>query len=330
MINNLALPTYSTERFYMLSEIELNGHPTLFLCDFDFAPSEGRSDDATAPESDAGSSEGEHQFPESIVLYILWRPDMESSPKALTEGVIAKSVAQLKSLTEYNKDFQIYLVIDTLILNDSTRGSVADESANLRRYQSQVALVEELARFISTDLRDDLQGLTVGVSNHVRAAPGLEKCMEAICWGSKDRRKNGGQGRSSIGIVTQHPDDLVGLQKDPDAAQNVLQSYTCAEWNGNGDILSFAKRTHVRWCAKNEVLYEEENPMRPKTKPRRNQTLDQLDGGALADPMTLFVVLFLAIWLYIHITTSYEDGFQGFTNWLKSLPGRRESAGDSS
>jgi hypothetical protein len=314
----------------MLSEIELNGHPTLFLCDFDSASPEGRADDATAPESDAGSSEGEHQFPDSIVLYILWRPDMESSPKALAKGVIAKSVTKLKSLTEHNKDCQIYLVIDTLILSDSTRDGGKDEAVKLRRYQSQVALVEELARSISTDLRDDLQGLTVGVSNHVRAAPGLEKCMEAICWGSKDRRKNGGQGRSSIGIVTQHPDDLVGLQKDPDAAQNVLQSYTCAEWNGNGDILSFAKRTHARWCTKNEVMLEEEDSMRPKNKPRRNQNLDQLDGGALTDPMTLFVVLFLAIWLYIHITSSYEDGFQGYMNWLKSLAGRRESAGDSS
>ena len=312
----------------MLSEIDHNGHSTLFLCDFENTASGANSDDGTAPESDAGS-EGEHLFPESIVLYILWRPDMESSPKALTKGVIAKAVRQLKSLTDYNKDCQIYLVIDTLILPGSPLG-LGNENTDLRRYQSQVALVEELARSISTHLRDDLQGLTVGVSNHVRAAPGLEKCMEAICWGSKDRRKNGGHDRSSIGIVTQHPDDLVGLQKDPDAAQNVLQSYTCAEWNGNGDILSFAKRTHVRWCAKHEVTLEEDNVLRPKTIPRRNQTLDQLDGGALADPMTLFVVLFLAIWFYMHVTASYEDGFQGFLSWLESFSDRRDGTGRSS
>lgn len=313
----------------MLSEIELNGHSTLFLCDYECAATEAQSDDGTAPESDAGS-EGEHPFPESIVLYILWRPDMESSPKAFTRGVIAKSVRHLKSLTEDNKDCQIYLVVDTLVLADPPLYGVGCESTGLRRYQSQVALVEELARFISTELRDDLQGLTVGVSNHVRAAPGLEKCMEAICWGSKDRRKSGGQDRSSVGIVTQHPDDLVGLQKDPDAAQNVLQSYTCAEWNGNGDILSFAKRTHARWCAEHEVTLEEESVLRPKNIPRRNHTLDQLDGGALADPLTLFVVLFLAIWVYMHITTSYDDGFQGFLNWLESFSDRRDGTGGSS
>ena len=135
------------------------------------------------------------------------------------------------------------------------------------QYESHVTLVEQIARSISMQLRDDLCGLTIGISNHVRAAPGLDKCMEAICWGSKDRRKSIGDSRSSIGVVTQHPDDLLGLQKDPDAAQGVLQSYTCAEWSGNGDILSFAKRTHTQWCTKNNMIPEEEDHS-PKSAPR--------------------------------------------------------------
>jgi hypothetical protein len=231
-------------------------------------------------------------------------------------------------------------------------------------YQSQVSTVEQLARCVATELQDDVQVLTVGISNHVRAAPGLEKCMEAMEWGSKDRRRkkqqvqalcqqlssqqqqshygNGADGydtigRSSIGIVTRHPDDFVGLQKDPDAAQNVMQSYTCAEWNGNGDILSFAKRAHVTWCTKHDVSLEDDGAPRSKAVPRRNNqptptTLDQLDGGALADPMTLFVLLFLAMWLYVHITTSYEDGVQGFLNWLESffvVVDRQDGVGES-
>jgi hypothetical protein len=378
----------------MLSEIEHSGHSTLFLCDYDSLttnattttaaiPADAQSD-TTAPESDVGS-EGDptSPFPDCIILYILWTTDMESSPKAFTKGVIAESVRKLKALTENHhhnnnnnnsKECQIYVVVDSLVEyhspnnnNDNTSNADGSKPTTtptnetcLRKYQSQVATVEQLARCIATELRDEIQGLTVGISNHVRAAPGLEKCMEALEWGSKDRRRTKQQvqaqcqpqlqsqshygaagydhlSRSSIGIVTRHPDDLVGLQKDPDAAQNVMQSYTCAEWNGNGDIQSFAKRAHVRWCMTHDVELEEDGTPRTKAIPRRNNypsptTLDQLDGGALADPMTLFILLFLGIWLYVHITTSYEDGVHGFLNWLESffvVVDRQDGVGES-
>jgi hypothetical protein len=362
----------------MLSEIEHSGHSTLFLCDYDSSTTTATTtnsttttpittdaqSDTTAPESDVGS-EGDplSPFPDCIILYILWTSDMESSPKAFTREVIAESVRKLKALTQGNHhECQIYLVVDSLVEyqtpshfnhhdNDDTATTSTPNASTtatattpddpcLRLYQSQVSTVEQLARCVATQLRDDVQGLTVGISNHVRAAPGLEKCMEALEWGCKDRRRTkqalqsqqsqqlpygnvegyDNSCRSSIGLVTRHPDDLVGLQKDPDAAQNVKQSYTCAEWNGNGDILSFAKRAHLAWCTKHEVTLEDDTAPRSKTIPRRNHpTLDQLDGGALADPMTLFILLFLAIWLYVHITTSYEDGVQGFLNWLESF-----------
>lgn len=316
MVNNLPLPTYSTERYYMLSEIELKGNSTLFLCDY---ACDNTAD--TAGDSEAEASEPESPFPSYVLLYILWRPDMEASPNALTKGIITESVKHLKSLT--GPDCQIYLVVDSL-----TESTSSNEEIRKRQYLSQVQTVERLARCVATskELRDEIQGLTVGISNHIRAAPGLEKCMEAMCWGSKDRRKNGDDSTSSIGIVAQHPDDLIGLQKEPDAAQGVLQSYTGAEWNGNGDLMSFAKRIHVKWCANSGVTLEEENLPRPK-RARPNQNLDQLDGGVLADPITLFIFLTLAMWLYMHITSSYDNGLVGFLDRLESILDRREVTG---
>jgi hypothetical protein len=312
MVNNTALPTYSTERYYMLSEIELNGHSTLFLCDYscDQTPD-------TVPESD--TSEGEHPFPAHLLLYILWKPDMVCSPKALAKGVIRDALNQLKSLTD-SRDPKIYLVVDSL----STETDAQDDLTRQRIYDSQVRTVGELARCVaqSTELRDELEGFTIGVSNHMRAAPGLEKCMEAMCWGSKDRRKVEG-GKSSVGIVTQHPDDLIGLQEDPDAAQGVLQSITCAEWNGNGDLASFAKRAHVVWCANNGAVLEEGQQPRPKVMPRRIRRMDMNDG-IVADPLTIFLFVCIASWLYLHISTSYEDGLRGFMDRLESLLAREE------
>lgn len=291
----------------MLAEIEQNSHSTLFLCDFacDQTPD-------TVPESD--TSEGEHPFPSFILLYILWRPDMTSSPKALTNGIIREARKQLKSLTE-SKDCKVYLVVDAL----STETTSQDADTRQRIYNSQVQTVEQLARCVaqSKELRDEFQGFTIGISNHVRAAPGLEKCMEAICWGSKDRRKTDWI-KSGVGIVTQHPDDLIGLQAEPDAAQGVLQSTTCAEWNGNGDLASFAKRAHVVWCRNHGIVLEEELQPRAKVLPRRRMRMD--DGGLVADPLTIFLFGCIASWLYIHISTNYDNGLQGFIDRILAWP----------
>lgn len=308
MVNNLPLPSYSTERFYMLSEIELKGYSTLFLCDYacDQTPE-------TAADSD---NEGEHPFSSHTILYILWKPDMASSPKALTRGIIQDSVKQLK--TQTRGDCKIYLVVDSL-----TPPITSPHLSAAQVYQSQVETAGALARCItqSKELRDELQGLTVGISNHVRAAPGLEKGMESICWGSKDRRKLDTDATSSIGIVTHHPDDLVGLEPEPDAVQGVMQSITVAEWNGNGDLMSFAKRAHSKWCAANNVLEEEgQKPSpRPKVLPRRYRVDPGSGEGILADPITLIITVVIMAWLYVHITTTYDDGLQGFLDRVESF-----------
>jgi hypothetical protein len=326
MVNNRPLPSYSSERFYMLSEIQNSAHSTLFLSDH------YHDDDhttETVPSSEGGSHAEQHAaelLSPYALLYILWRPDMPSSPRALTYGLIRESVQQLKSLMEYDsRDCNIYLVVDCLATVRGEQGQPApdsDEESIHSLYQSQVIVAELLARSVAQcrELRDQLQGFTIGISNHVRAAPGLEACMESIVWGSRDRRKIR-DCRSTVGIVALHPDDLVGLQNEleTDAAQGVLQSLTCAEWNGNGDLMSFAKRAHIQWCTTNMVTLEEEvAPKRQKVMPRRIQYLEE-DHGIIADPITIFLVILIASWFYIHVVTSYEDGFEGFFNYMQSM-----------
>mmetsp|Transcript_8413 Transcript_8413/g.12973 ORF Transcript_8413/g.12973 Transcript_8413/m.12973 type:complete len:270 (+) Transcript_8413:130-939(+) len=217
MVNNNPLPSYSTERFYMLSEIEQNASSVLYLCDHDC---DGTAE--TAAESDVDDC----HFPSYLLLYILWKPDMTASPRALTEGIIQKSVKQLKSLTDA-KNRNIYLVVETIATkqrNPKNFVSLAEkqnEKENLYNYQ--VGVAEELARCITQNkaLRDDLQGLSVGISDHVRAAPGLEACMDAINFGIRQRRKGNCDLKSSIGIIARSTDDLTGLDpsQETDAAQ---------------------------------------------------------------------------------------------------------------
>eukprot|EP00536_Pseudo-nitzschia_multiseries_P005027 jgi/Psemu1/323712/estExt_fgenesh1_pg.C_900020 len=87
----------------------------------------------------------------------------------------------------------------------------------------------------------DLAGVTVGLTDHPRAAPGLESCLEAISVGSRDRRKYGsirGDGsihKSCIGIVCNSIRDLVGFDEEgeTDAVQGVMQSRTEASRHHN-------------------------------------------------------------------------------------------------
>jgi hypothetical protein len=290
------LPTYSTERYYMLSEIELNGHSTFFLCDY--GPEQSSN---TVPAIDL-SEEG--ACPSHLVLYVLWTPDMALSPQALVDGVIRDSLNMLKSLTG-SQNPKIYLVVDSLTTDTDPK----DKSTRQNLYDSQVCIAGDLARCVeqSKELRDELQGVTIGVSNHMRAAPGLEKCMEAMCCGSKDRRKAKGS-KGCIGIVSPSPDDLIGLQyTEPDAAQGVLQSITCAEWNGNGDSASFSERAHTVWCANNETELQREHQHGAESR----QRLD----GIVADPGTITLFVCVSLWFFFHLLTSSGDSLQNTLAW---------------
>jgi len=316
MVNNNPLPTYSTERFYMLSEIEQNSSKISFLCDHEC--------DGTA-ETESESEIDDCSLSSDILLYILWRPDMVASPKALTQGIIQQSVNQLKTMTE-PRSTNIYLIVETIApqQNDNIKESSQSEKLKeqQRLYQHQVEVAEDLVRCVTRHktLRDDLQGLTVGICDHVRAAPGLEACMDAIVLGSRDRRMKGSLGgKSNIGLVTRHPDDLIGLADgETDAAQGVLQSITCCEWNGNGDLSTFAKRAHIRWCVNNKVELKGEE-RKPKVLSLRRRQRGLVRNDVWSDPITLFLSLLVATWLYVQILASYEDGFQEFRHQLESL-----------
>mmetsp|Transcript_28603 Transcript_28603/g.42289 ORF Transcript_28603/g.42289 Transcript_28603/m.42289 type:complete len:366 (-) Transcript_28603:93-1190(-) len=320
MVNNKQLPSYSTERFYMLSEIEQNAFSISYLCDHDC---DGTAE--TASESDIDDC----HFPSYILLYILWRPEMAASPRALTEGVIQKSVNQLKSLTD-SKNKNIYLVVETLVRQVSRPDCPLSISEKQKQktflYKHQVDVADQLARCVTQNktLRFDLQGLTVGICDHVRAAPGLEACMDAMILGSRERRKGNCDIKSSIGIVALHPDDLLGLDpiQETDAAQDVLQSLTCCEWNGNGDLLTFAKRAHLCWCTSNKIELKEERSKR-KIVPLRRRQRNAIDQDfTVWDPIAIFLILFIAAWFYLHmrgLVTSSEDGLGVFFHRIESI-----------
>jgi hypothetical protein len=155
----------------------------------------------------------------------------------------------------------------------TTEGTATTAAASLSTTTTD-PVAEQLARAVATheNLRAIVQGITVGVSNHVRAAPGLEACHDAVYFGARDRRQaavvlttsaagptvansrnfnttNTNNNKSFLGIVADSPDDLLGLA-DPnecDAAQGVRQLKISAEYNGRGNLQSFASRTHAVW-----------------------------------------------------------------------------------
>jgi hypothetical protein len=161
--------------------------------------------------------------------------------------------------------------------------------------QQQYCLVERVGRAVAShvQLRDQIDGITIGISDHVRAAPGLELCIDAITKiGNIDRRrfkfqphhhyKNSNTSNSSqlsssngnsdtelaarkslLSIVAMSKGDLLGLQhiSNTDAADCVQQSTVTAEWYGQGDIYMFASRAHFVWKQRYNVLIDSENAM---------------------------------------------------------------------
>jgi hypothetical protein len=114
-------------------------------------------------------------------------------------------------------------------------------------------------------LRTFLQGVVLGQSNHVRAAPGLELCTHAISTvGATERRcwsepTTGAQLRL-YQIVDGPRDtvtgDLLGLQEEcvTDATDGVCQRIVTGEWMGQEDIFIFATRAHALWRRQRGIL----------------------------------------------------------------------------
>jgi len=352
VINTQTLPTYSTERFYMLSEIELHGETTKFLCDYtEDGDCDVTLDTLTSLEDD---QQQQQQAPASVILYLLWKPNTYSHSKDYMDSVVDCAVQKLLTILEpssssdreqqhqqqetkkeeeeeeeeatsadreNNTNTKIYLVVEKVIPeelfavitskehDDSNHEDNNDDdddgeqehsqhSTNTyqeqqrqqqrqRLYQMQVGTAELLARQVATSpkFRSVLDGITVGLTDQFQAAPGLEACMNAILFGAKDRRKgmstshtNNSTNRSPIALFCEHPDDLLGVVPDEnvvnmetDAVQGVLQSRSCAEWKGNGNIHSFASRAHREWHRKHGIPYMPSSPSRDSIKGKKRR-----------------------------------------------------------
>jgi hypothetical protein len=126
-------------------------------------------------------------------------PPSPTRQSLFTEQFAATTTTDILSSTTTtitgNTSTRLYLVVEQVVppsdeqtlthvtKNDGT--SPGEYFAQLERYAT------ELARTVSThmELRQLVQGITVGVSNLPHAAPGLEACMNAFLVGSRDRRR---------------------------------------------------------------------------------------------------------------------------------------------
>ena len=311
ILSKQKLPTFSCERFYMLSEIEMHAQPNTFLCDLRGGQqAEDNSTQATeeTEEEDAASKEPgspKPAFPPFVLLYVLWRPDMPSDPRTFVETSLLDAVNRIREHVEIVSSLEeasatsalvrsassgslvpaaspprrgsparderdkagahssgssprnqrqseaegpprpkasLYLVVDRPVpwpsADDETPSPDSGSSRSTESHAAQEELAERLARTVASHpvLRTCLEGITVGISNHERAAPALEACVEAVALGAPDRRRLAAKReappatttaietdpqKSLLGMVATAPDELLGLQEATvtDAAQ---------------------------------------------------------------------------------------------------------------
>ena len=338
LVNTEDLPSYSTERYYVLSEIEMKAHSIQFLSTL--AENDGYSrhlndddsDDKTQELSLSSHSledhginvdESAHQtlrhernspkaaLPPSVLLYLLWRPDcIYNTPSSYAEFVIQPAVRSLMNVyncplpddnqeldqTDKNNGISnlnkpcIYVVIDRIVMPNNM-GQIREDIENEddftlqqqiqleQKKKDELVIAEELIRKVSMDsemkLRHIIKGITVGLSDNVRAAPGLEICMDAIVVGDSERRRFHAKqkrsstskrnattvqdtcwkfeqsNRSSIGLIAEYTDDLTGLDpaQETDAVQTGLNLHvrSFGVWEANGHIMNFALQSQQLW-----------------------------------------------------------------------------------
>jgi hypothetical protein len=229
----------------------------------------------------------------------------------------------------------VYLIVDRVVPPEKQQWWSLDAakaaSARERFHQVQLDLAEQLARKVAADpkLRHLCEGITVGVSDHERAAPGIEACVNAVSIGEKDRRKEKqahpqkvADTNSLIGVMAVQPDDCMGLQSGDvtDSAQGVLQTRVCAEWNGQGNLQTFAERAHTAWRLQNGLLPEPEiiGPKRRKI-PRRSRQRNtqpsesQFDEAAMDRAVQEIIINILAvIFIGFYVTFHFREDLTEF------------------
>jgi len=154
------------------------------------------------------------------------------------------------------------------------------------QHNTEIKMAEKLAKSVSSNkfLRGSIDGISIGITSDARAAPGLEACMDAVCRGSKERRKavrdyrlkkkssgissssstcreeqalqqlrDKSPERSPVAIVAMEPDDLECTNNDhhhhseEEVSPNILQCRVSTEWNGLGECNTFTDRAMQDW-----------------------------------------------------------------------------------
>lgn len=352
LLSHEVLPSYSSERFYLLSELEIHAHSSLYLCDY--------------PRQRAARNNSDHEFPSYMILYLFWPPEASRSGKTFAETTILSSINHLESLVEFANAFEqdeattdkttsitvqtgnvkvatsatnlstsrplttassfesldssvmsyatddeaeltvpnqsingkkgmvdgetldgkervhVYVIVDRVHHTSDSTPRAEDDAARISRHVVEEDAAKNLAKAVSNHpkLRKYVDGITVGVSSHERAAPGLEACVKAVTYGASTRRRHGksmqghqsdeSRTKSPIGVVSEHPDHFLGSQSQTvtDAVQGVLQTRVCAEWNGRGDLESFLRRADSCW-RKKHGLPQPQEPIQRRKIPRR-------------------------------------------------------------
>lgn len=271
ILNAVQLPRYSSERYFLLSELEVHASPTRFLC-------ETLPDTATQTTDDtAAESVEEHEapsFPLFIVVYLFWRPDDHDKPEQFTQTLVGtvnalRDQVDIKSSGSDNlKDRVASLSEASSSKEQPSQKPTTSLYLVVDRQGTDTELAEQLARTAASHpvLRQYTEGITVGLANHQRAAPGLEAIVEAVLVGNRDRRSVS----SLLGVVSPHPDHLLGLQEfhTTDAAQGVQQTLITAEWNGRGNLQTYAHRAHAVWRMQHNLPPLRTVPVKRKV-PRR-------------------------------------------------------------
>ena len=255
---------FSVERYYMLSEIEQQSLLPVYLDDYpddgngidiDFyfdrrQRSESNSTIQTVETEDSGELYKNIQLPEFAILYLLWdlghgtgdcihtyaaetyaqkilKPTLQKY-KSLANKVHRAKNAETASQDEESpppNPLNIYVVIDVLVWKVDDDWPNSRNGHSVAHYLTQTILEDESIN------QNSISGVTVGYANHVRAAPGLEACLDAIMLGTKDRRRFGSENsqnnshKSCVGLVCHSLQHLVeyDAETETDAVQGVYQ-----------------------------------------------------------------------------------------------------------
>ncbi len=370
IINREDLPSYSCERFYLLSELQQRAHSSVFLSDYKNTQEDNSTQGTTSTAPDDDSDLVGENLGQFALLYLFWKPDMTDDTTEFIEQHILSQVQQLQSLrtvvnsmpnldrpcisgilqSRENEDshvevdhhddakdeegeatISIYIVVDRLCACDPVDASDPFESTRKleQLYRNEEVKIEDLAKKVAIheQLRDWCEGITVGLSNHERCAPGLEACADAVAWGAKERRTalasmkraSEDDGRSALGIVANEPNDLLGLQSESttDAAQGVMQMRLSTEWNGQGNLKSFAERAQSFWRQQRGLVDIQKLTCR-RIISRKRRLPARLNTGEMNDFLINgLALLFIFGYLFFHLRNDMQDLIYYFdpSNW---------------